>query len=163
MPKRRLTDEPMIRRLRQAEAPGEQVRDVCRQYGIAEQTFYRSSKPAGASPPAPMDASTWPVGSSCLCTPLGVTCDARRCATTAPTRCRAVGCEEAPGPAVSPLWLSAHLGVVAAPRNAGQSSTGLPPVAGAWLARARSTSSEASSSAGSSAPGSHAAAREVGR
>jgi putative transposase len=27
--------------LREAETPGEQVRDVCRKYGIAEQTFYR--------------------------------------------------------------------------------------------------------------------------
>jgi len=26
--------------LREAEVPGEQVRDVCRKYGIAEQTFY---------------------------------------------------------------------------------------------------------------------------
>jgi putative transposase len=27
--------------LREAELPGAQVRDVCRKYGIAEQTFYR--------------------------------------------------------------------------------------------------------------------------
>ena len=38
--KKRHTEEQIIRILRQAEVPGTQIRDVCREHNIAEQTFF---------------------------------------------------------------------------------------------------------------------------
>lgn len=61
--KKRLTEEQILGILRQAEAAGAVIRDLCRQHGITEQTFFRwRRKYGGPAAPQP-DAGTLPAHS----------------------------------------------------------------------------------------------------